>query len=405
MLETPGPRVPARCGTIGRTEVGPVDGLAVLVAPNAFKGALDAERAAAAMAEGAREAGADRVDAAPMADGGDGTARVLAHARGGTLRHAVVPDAWGRPRRAAYAVLPDGTAVVDVAAASGLGRRRPGPAAALAASTYGTGCLIREAVRSGARRVVVALGGSATTDGGAGCLAALGAQVLDAAGASLPPGGGALPRADRVDLRGLAWLEPVRFEALVDVENPLLGPEGAAPVFGPQKGADPATVARLAEGLARWADLLEAAAGRPGRDLPGAGAAGGTGFALAVALRARLAPGAAFVAEAVGLAARLAEADLVLTGEGALDGQTARGKAPYVVARLARARGVPCVALVGTLGDGWTGCCGPDGFTACFPIGPGPRPRLQALREASADLRRTAAMAVRLFAAGRTPRP
>lgn len=372
----------------------------VVVAPNAFKGALGAPQAAEAMATGAR-VGCPwaEVVPVPMADGGDGTAETLRQARGGEVYTARVVDPWGRPVRARFVMLPDRTAVVEVAAASGLGRRRPGPAQALAASTRGTGALVMEAVRRGARRVLVALGGSATSDGGAGLLQALGAVVTDASGRPLGPGGGTLHQATRVNLAPVyERLRGVEVSALADVTAPLLGPEGAAARFGPQKGMAASDIPRLESGLAHWAALLEAAAGRQGRDRPGAGAAGGTGFALAVALGAELLPGGPAIAEAVGLAEQLATAGLALTGEGVLDRQTAQGKAPAVVGQLAAAAKVPCCALVGALGEGWREGLAGSSLTAVFPLGSGPRPRTAALRSTAEDLAAAAEMVVRLWA-------
>ena len=388
----------------GRGRLGPAPPR-VVAAPNAFKGAIPATRAAEAMVLGARDAGAAQALAVPVADGGDGTAEVLRAALGGRAQRARAEDPWGRVRSTGFVLLPDGSAVVDAAAASGLGSRRPDPVSALAASTLGTGRLVRAAVQAGAGTVRVALGGSATSDGGAGLLAALGADVRDAAGRPLAPGGGALADAASVDLSGLRWLEGVRVEALVDVRSPLLGPEGAAAVFSPQKGAGPEEVRRLERGLARWADLLERACARSGRSLAGAGAAGGAGFALAAALGAPLRPGAAFVVELLGLGGRLVPGDLVLTGEGALDGQTARGKAPAAVAAAAAAAGATCCALAGSLGTGWETLCGPGGLTAAFPLSPEPRTRARALAATFDDLRRTAAMVTRLFSAGRNRTP
>lgn len=376
----------------------------IVAAPNAFKGALDAVSAAAAMARGARAVlpGARLVEV-PMADGGDGTAAVLLAALGGRYVSARAADPWGRRRAAGFALLGDGTtAVVDVAAASGLRGRRPTPAEAQAASSFGTGTLIRSAVEAGARRVWVALGGSGCTDGGSGLLAALGARLLDARGRDLPPGGGPLNRVRRLDLGALGWTRAVEWTALVDVRNPLLGPTGAAAVFGPQKGAGPDEVLALEASLEHWADVLETTTGQVGiRLLPGAGAAGGCGFGLAAALGASLRPGAPAVGEAVSLHACLANADLVLTGEGAIDAQTAYGKAPAHVAELAHAAGVPVVALAGVLGFGWEALLTPRGdLTAILPLAPGPRSRRAALRATASDLERTAQTAVRLVAAG-----
>ena len=376
----------------------------VVVAPNAFKGSLDALAAAGAMGRGARAALPDvRLLEVPVADGGDGTAAVLLETLGGRWVSAAASDPWGHPCTARFAMLGDGrTAVVDVAAASGLGGRRPSPPQALAASSHGTGALVRCAIESGARHIWISLGGSGCTDGGSGLLRALGARVLDGAGRELPPGGGPLIAVRHVELEGLQWAAGIDWTALVDVRNPLLGPTGAAAVFAPQKGAGPAEVAALESSLKRWADALETAARRDGaRDLPGAGAAGGCGFGLAAALGAALRPGAAAVAQAVSLSARLVDADLVLTGEGAIDAQTAYGKAPAHVAALAVAAGIPAVALVGSLGPGWEGLLTPRGdLTAVLPLPPGPRGRRAAMRATAADLERTAEAAVRLILAG-----
>lgn len=374
----------------------------VLAAPNAFKGALAAPAAAAAMAEGVRAAAPGaRVLEIPIADGGDGTAAVLCAAAGGTWHAARVPDAWGRMRTAGFALLPDGLAVVDIAAASGLGGARPGPARALAASSTGTGALCAAAREAGARRIWVALGGSACTDGGAGLLEALGARLRPSGDAVAAPGGAGLQALAGIDLGPLRALADVRWSALVDVRNPLLGSRGAAAVFAPQKGAGQAEVAALEAGLAHWADLLERAAGRRARDLPGAGAAGGCGFALAAALDAELLPGAAAVCRAAGLVEHLGATDALLTGEGALDAQTAMGKAPWEAARLAEEAGVPAVALAGALGPGWDGLLRPGGpLTAALALAPGPRTRAAALRGTAQDLRRTAEAAARLLRAG-----
>ena len=374
--------------------------LRTVAAPNAFKGTLDALDAAEAICAGVRDADASaRATAVPMADGGDGTAAVLGAALGAVWRTAHVPGPWGDQREAAFALLPDGTAVVDIAAASGLGRLRPGPREAVTASTLGTGMLVAAALGAGARRVWLALGGSATSDGGTGILRALGARFLDPAGRDLPLGAAALAHLARVDLTTLVRPRD-GVTALVDVRNPLLGSDGSAAVFGPQKGADRNAVLALENGLARFADVLEATTGCRVRDVPGAGAAGGAGFGLAAAMGACIRSGAEVVAEAVGLRGRLAACDLCFTGEGRLDGQTALGKAPAAVGALAAGAGVPAVALCGDLGPGWEGLLSPRGpFAAILPLAPGPRTRAEALAATAADLRRTAAAAVRLFTA------
>ncbi len=376
--------------------------LRVLAAPNAFKGSLPAPQAAGAIAAGAGRAPLPvRVRQLPMADGGDGTAAVLAATLGGTAHTRTVRDAWGRPHRAAFIVLPDGSAVVELAAACGLGPRRPDPAESLAASSFGAGELALAALAHGCHHVFLALGGSASTDGGAGLLAALGARLADASGQPPPDGGRGLAALARVDLSGLPWRGAAPLSALVDVDNPLLGERGTARAFAPQKGADPPAQAVLEGGLAHWAGILEHAAGRSAQRVPGSGAAGGVGFALA-ALDVPLRPGGEEVAKLIGLDAALAEADLVLTGEGALDATTEGGKAPAVVARHAATHRVAVVGIAGQLGPQWERLLGPPaGFAACLALGSGPRPRRQALAATARDLEIAAETAVRVFAAGR----
>ncbi|MFG3707015.1 glycerate kinase [Micromonospora sp. NPDC047670] len=315
----------------------------VVVAPDSFKGSVPARDAAAAVADGwRRERPDDEVRLVPLADGGEGTCDVLAEAHpGARWQPARVTGPDGRPVRAGWLLLPDGTAVVELAAASGL------PLAArsnaLGASTHGTGELVAAALADpGTRRLLVALGGSASTDGGTGALRALGVRLRDARGRDLPPGGGPLSRLASVDLAGLPPPPPGGVACLVDVTAPLLGPDGAARQFAPQKGASAGDVDRLEEGLHRLAGLL---GGRP--DQPGAGAAGGTGYGLAAAWGAALVAGAATIAEVAGLPAALADADLVLTGEGRFDGQSTRGKIVGHVLAAARDAGVPVHLVAG----------------------------------------------------------
>ena len=335
--------LPAVPGPAGRR-------LRVLCAPNAFKGTLSAPAAAAALAAGVRDAGAEAT-IVPMADGGDGTLDTLLAGSGSTRcdRQTVHGPLGGR-LVARLGWLDPTTAVVELAEAAGLrrlrGRREP-----LRASSRGAGDLIRHALDGGASRIVVGIGGSACTDGGAGLLTALGARLLDARGHRIADGGGALLELERADLGGLdARLRGCRVEVATDVSSPLLGERGAAAVFGPQKGASAAQVARLAAGLHRLAEVLERDGGVASRlrSLPGAGAAGGSGYGLAAA-GARLVPGAALVAEAVGLDRAIAGLDLVLTGEGRLDAQTGAGKAPFEVARRSARLHVPCIAVAGVV--------------------------------------------------------
>lgn len=296
--------------------------LRVVLAPDSFKGTLDAAGAARALAAGWRRARPeDDLREIPQADGGEGTAAVIAGALPGSRWHAVglVPGPDGAPVPGRWLELPDGTAVVELAEVAGLTlMRRPDPRGA---TTAGLGRVLRAAVEAGAERVVVAVGGSATTDGGAGALSALGLRILDDGGAPVPPGGGGLARAARLDDSDLLPPPPGGVEVLTDVTAPLTGPDGAATTFGPQKGADPEDVIALDAGLARWSALL---CGDPAA--PGAGAAGGTAYGLATAWGARLVPGARRVAEVTGLAALLPAADVVVTGEGRFDTTSLTGK-------------------------------------------------------------------------------
>ena len=322
----------------------------ILVAPDKFKGSLSAAEVAAAVAAGLAEAARSAtVVQVPVADGGEGT--LAAALAAGSARVPVrVAGPTGAPLETALAVR-GRTAVVEMAAASGLAVLPGGVPAPLTATSLGTGQLVRAALDLGCTEVVLGVGGSACTDGGAGLLAGLGARLTDAAGRELPPGGAALRDLDRVDLTGLdPRLRSVRVVLATDVDNPLLGPSGAAAGYGPQKGASPADVAVLEAGLARWVAALgdvlgPRAAGAAGR--PGAGAAGGVGFACLAALDADRRPGIDVVLDLVGFAGHLAGADLVVTGEGSLDASTLHGKAPAGVARRAGAAGVPVVAVAG----------------------------------------------------------
>ncbi|MFC4511734.1 glycerate kinase [Streptomyces ehimensis] len=318
----------------------------VLIAADKFKGSLTAVEVARHVAAGLRRAAPGVVPVAlPVADGGDGTV-AAALAAGYRRREATVTGPSGRPVTAAYALSGDGgTAVVEMAEASGLRLLPPGRLAPLTATTYGTGELVRAALDAGARTVVLGVGGSATTDGGAGMLAALGARFLDADGRPLGPGGGALAALDRADLSGLdPRLAATRIVLAGDVDNPLTGPRGAAAVYGPQKGASAADVAALDAALARYAWLLD---GGRHADAPGAGAAGGLGYGALAGLGAAFRPGIEVMLDVLGFRAAVAEADLVITGEGSLDEQTLHGKAPVGVARAAG--GTAVVAVCGRL--------------------------------------------------------
>ena len=321
----------------------------VLLAPDCFGDTATAVGAATALAEGWRRARpADHLVLLPLSDGGPGFVQVLRAALpSATIISASVEDPLAR-MIVAQLLLHDGTAYVESAQACGLHLLTPGERDPGRTTTYGVGQLVRAAVEAGAHRVVVGLGGSATNDGGAGLLAALGVARQDAAGSALPPGGLALAGAVRLVGRPLSGFELV---AATDVDAPLLGTTGASAIFGPQKGADPEQVARLDAALTTWADLLEAHLGVSVRDLPGAGAAGGLGAAL-LALGAVREPGIALVAGLVGLADRVGEVDLVVTGEGRFDWSSLRGKVVSGVAGAAAAQAVPCVVVAGQVAVG-----------------------------------------------------
>jgi glycerate 2-kinase len=321
----------------------------VLIAPDKFKGTLTASEVAARLAAGLAAAGPVKTVSVPVADGGDGTVDA-AIAAGYRRVEMGVRGPTGRAVTASFGLL-DGTAVIEAAQACGLAllRRDGGRLAPLTASTRGVGELVLAAVRMGAKKIIIAVGGTASTDGGAGLVTALGGTLRDAHGNELTSGGAALSDLASVDLRRLRDLSGVEFLLASDVDNPLLGPAGAAAVYGPQKGASPAEVAVLEDGLARWADVAEAAAGKAARDRPGAGAAGGLGFAAQLFLGARLRPGIALLLEMAAFERHLDGARLVITGEGSLDEQTLHGKAPVGVAQAAAAHdpALPVVAVAG----------------------------------------------------------
>jgi glycerate kinase len=318
----------------------------VLVSPDKFKGSLSAPEVATHLAAGLRKVRPKvPVLLLPVADGGDGTAEA-AIAAGFRRVEVEVRGPTGRPVVAALAVNGD-TAVVELAAASGLSRLPGGRREPATSTSFGTGELIAEAARLGARRIVLGLGGSASTDGGAGMVQGLGGRLLDALGNDLPPGGAALRSLHALDMRRLADLSGIEIIVASDVDNPLLGPAGAAQVYAPQKGASPEEVRVLEAGLRRWADLAEAATRRTVRDRPGAGAAGGVGFAALAFLRARVEPGIGYLLDLLDFPGKARGARLVVTGEGSLDTQTLRGKAPIGVARAATRAGVPVIAVAG----------------------------------------------------------
>ncbi|MGQ7261259.1 glycerate kinase [Vreelandella sp. V005] len=353
----------------------------VLLCPDSFKDALSAQEAAAAMARGVQRAlPSAQVQACPLADGGEGSLDALIAATGAERRQLNAQDALGRPRKATWGWLGDQrTAFIELAEASGLQHLSTEERNALHTSTFGVGELLLAALDQGAEKALLLLGGSATNDGGAGMLQALGARLLDHNGEPLPPGGAALSQLANLTLEGLdPRLAGLTVEAAVDVDNPLLGARGASAVFGPQKGASPDEVEQLDRALSHFADMSAAVLGNDYRMLPGAGAAGGMGFAAKAFLNASLKPGIEMIMQQADMATLLARTDLVITGEGRLDGQSLAGKTPIGVSRAAQRLNKPVIVLAGSLGDGWQACFD-QGVTAAFALADGPMTLQEAL--------------------------
>jgi glycerate kinase len=327
----------------------------VLVAPDSFKGSLSAVQAADAMERGVLAAWPDaRVVKVPIADGGEGTVDALVTATRGRFESRTVRGPLGRPVEARWGVLGDGvTAVIEMAAASGItlvpeGRRDP-----RISSTFGTGQLLRAALDEGYRRIVIGIGGSATNDGGAGMAKALGVRFVDGRGEPLPEGGAALARLSSIELDGVdPRLSEAEILVACDVDNPLTGPRGASAIYGPQKGATPAVVAELDAALERYARIASEATGRDVARHPGGGAAGGLGAGLLFFTPARLVPGIDLVLDSTHFDEQVRGASLVIVGEGRTDHQTAMGKAPVGVATVAARHGVPVLLVSGSLGPG-----------------------------------------------------
>ncbi|MGZ8603409.1 MAG: glycerate kinase [Actinomycetota bacterium] len=323
----------------------------VLVAPDKFRGTLTAAQAAAAIAAGwRRERPGDDVVEVPMADGGEGTLDALVAALGGELRRARASGPLGDPVDAAFGLVGTGrrTAVIELARASGLALVAPGRRDPLRSSTRGTGELLGAALAAGVDEVLVCVGGSASTDGGAGIASGLGARLLEPSGDPIPDGGAGLLRLGHVDVAGLApGVERVRVVVATDVDNPLIGPTGAARVFGPQKGASPEDVLLLERALGHYATILHRDLGIDVRALPGGGAAGGAGAGLIAFLGAHVRPGVEVVMDATRLRERIERADLVLTGEGRFDASSLRGKVPAGVLDEARRHRVAVAVLCG----------------------------------------------------------
>ena len=375
----------------------------VVVAMDSFKGSLTSLAAGEAAREGILRADpAAEVLVRPLADGGEGTVEALVSGMGGRLRTVRVTGPLGEGVDCAYGVLGD-TAVIEMAGAAGLPLVPAEERDPLRTTTYGVGEVIADAIAQGCRRFLVGIGGSATNDGGAGMLQALGFGLLDAEGRDIPRGAQGLKKLARIETAGaLPALAGCRFRVACDVTNPLCGEKGASAIFGPQKGARPADIPRMDAWLAAYAQI--AAKAFPGADpeAPGTGAAGGLGFAFRTFLSGELEPGVQIVLEETRLAEALAGADVVVTGEGRLDGQTAMGKAPVGVARLAKARGCLVIALAGGVTRD-AGACNGAGIDAFFPAVRGVTTLAEAMdpENARANLADAAEQAFRLLAAAR----
>lgn len=373
----------------------------VVIAIDSFKGSISSTEAGTAAAAGVRDIFEDaEIITVPLADGGEGTVDALIRAANGQRVELTVSGPLGEPVQAVYGLLDDGeTAVIEVAAACGLTLVPPEQRDPLVTTTFGVGELIADALGRGCSKLIVGLGGSATNDAGAGMLQALGCSLRDERSFELAQGGGALASLAVIDRSGLhPCLGGVRIEVACDVDNPLHGPEGAAHVFAPQKGASPAAVEQLDAGLRRFADIAREQLGVDVQRIPGAGAAGGLGAAFAGLLGAAMRPGAALVLEAAGFDQLLERCDFVITGEGRLDGQTARGKAPLAVAATASSRGIPVITLAGSIAPE-ADTLAAQGITIALPIGPGPMPLEQAMLPETAllGMRRTARELFRLI--------
>lgn len=362
--------------------------LKIVIAPDSFKESLTALEVANAIEEGFKRVLPNAIYVkVPVADGGEGTVQAMVDACGGDIIKLPVSGPLGDEVEAFYGLLGDGrTAVIEMAAASGLhlvpfAKRNP-----LLTSSFGTGTLILNALNKGVKKIILGLGGSATNDGGVGMMTALGARFLTKDGQAVRNGGQGLSGIAHIDTAHLdSRLVDVHFEVACDVDNPLCGRKGASAVFGPQKGATPGMAEQLDSNLGHYANQLKLLSGKDVRDIEGAGAAGGMGAALLAFLSTRFRPGIEIVMETVGLQEKVAGASLVITGEGRIDSQTLHGKAPVGVARIAKAAGCKVIAIAGCLSTD-SQVVHQHGFDAVFSITPGPMDLQEALLTGAENL-------------------
>lgn len=367
----------------------------IIIASDSFKGSLSSAEVNAAIASGVRDAihGAEIVRI-PVGDGGEGTCKSLVEALRGELYSCLVEGPLGVPVTAHYGIVGGDTAIIEMSEASGLTLVDEASRDAMLASTFGTGQMIKDALGKGCRTIIVGIGGSATTDGGTGMLAALGVCFYDAGGNLLKPCGATLQRIASVDASALSDYKDVRFIVAADVDNPLFGPRGAACVFAPQKGASPEQVVFLDEGLRNYALVAEKALGKYYSQMSGAGAAGGLGFAFAAFLGGKVCKGADIVLDAWNFDEQLRDADMVITGEGCLDRQTLMGKTPYRILERSRKMNVPVIAVGGAVGD--RGVLERGGFAAIVQVDAGNATLEEAMRPetAKANIRKTIAAVI-----------
>lgn len=378
----------------------------IVIATNPFKSSISSVLAGEIISKAFTEA-LPRVstDAVPIADGGDGTLDCIATAVPAQRIKKKVPGPLGRPMTADYLLIDGGkTAVVEMARASGLALLKDGERNPMVATALGTGLLIRDAVNRGVKKIIVGIGGSATTEGGISAAVAAGYRFLNSKGEELPPVGASLEKIRRIDASGfISEFSGVDITVACDVTNPLYGPEGAAIVYSPQKGATPAMVRQLEKGLIRLADTAARDLGKDLRNVPGAGAAGGMGFGLLAFLGARLVSGIDMMISVTKLDQRLKGASLLITGEGRLDAQSAQGKAPYGLLKLAKKNKIPIIAFCGSVQQEKE--LYKAGFTAVFPIVTGPMTLEQAMNDAENLLYLAALRAARFYGAAMKGRP
>ncbi|PFR94892.1 glycerate kinase [Priestia megaterium] len=364
----------------------------IVIAPDSFKESLTALHVCEAVEKGIRTHFPDaEISKVPMADGGEGTVQSLVDATGGQIIQAKVTGPLDKEVEAFYGILGDGkTAVIEMAAASGLHHVPMDERNPLITTTRGTGELILKALDHKVKHIIIGIGGSATNDGGAGMAKALGAKLIDANGAEIKEGGGSLNQLAAIDLTNLdSRLAEVKVEVACDVDNPLTGETGASAVFGPQKGATPDMVKQLDRNLAHYAAVIEKEMDIHIQNVPGAGAAGGLGGGLLAFLSAELKPGVDIVIKATQLESYIKDVDLVITGEGRIDGQTIYGKTPIGVAKTAKKHSVPVIAIAGSIGTG-SEAVYEHGISALFSVVPGAVDLSEALEKASENIERTA---------------